>query len=320
MSVEPPAVDATPYLAPYESGRVRRPVHLLQTPGSYAVEPAAEDSWLAIAFRAFSRLAGQIEVRDLLIVGTGNGLDALGAIEIFDLRSLMATDLLEENVSVARRNVLAHLAEAGEIELGFCAGDLLSCVPRERRFCLMYENLPNIRAPAGMSVDAAPVAGRYFRAAELGVPEPFETYLLALHYECLRQARAYLREAGGALTALGGRIPLEVAFDLHRACGYQPELVAYDLKLQSEPDLVLPGYSTAEERHGVEFMFYAADAVDVVAEARRSGLDGYELFRAAEPRVRECAMSAREAMRRHRRGEAVAHSVLMIFGQRVAKS
>jgi hypothetical protein len=293
---------------------VRRPLRLLQTGDSYPLEPPAEDSWLGIAFRAFSRLADRMEVRDLLIVGTGNGLDALGAIEIFDLRSLVATDLIEESLSVARRNVLAHVSEPNEIELDFYAGDLLSCVPRDKRFCLMYENLPNIRAPSGMSLHSAPIAGRYFRSAELAVPELFETYLLALHYECLRQAHGRLRVGGGALSALGGRMPLEVAFDLHRTCGYIPELVAFDVKLQSEPDLVLPGYCRAEERHGVDFTFYAPEARDLVVEARRSGLEGDELAGAVQDALRGYAMSARHAMKRHLLGQAVAHSVLMIFG------
>ena len=309
-----PTIDATAYLEPYRARRVRRPIRLLQAPGSYPIEPSVEDSWLRTAFRAFSHVANKIEVRDVLIVGTGNGLDALGAIEIFDLRSLVATDLREECVSVARRNVLAHLVEGAEPDLGFYTGDLLACVPRDKRFCLMYENLPNLRAPAGMELNSAHIAGRYFRAGQLRVPQQFERHMLALHYECLRQARERLRSGGGALTALGGRIPLELAFDLHRSCGYRPALVAFDLKLQGEPDLVLPPYCESEERFGVDFRFYAPEAVSLVADARETGLEGEGLFRAVEDRLNRHAISAREALRRHRRGEPVAHSVFMILG------
>ena len=127
-----PRVDVTDYLAPYPALRVRRPVSLELTHHSYPVEPSVEESWLALTFRAFSLLAGRLEVRELLVLGTGNGLDALGAAEIFDLRSLVVTDLFEECLEVSRRNVLAHL-DAPWIELGFHAGDLLSCVAPGRR-------------------------------------------------------------------------------------------------------------------------------------------------------------------------------------------
>lgn len=40
-------------------------------------------------------------MQDLLIVGTGNGLDALGAIEIFNLDSITVTDLLEKSLARA---------------------------------------------------------------------------------------------------------------------------------------------------------------------------------------------------------------------------
>jgi hypothetical protein len=254
-----------------------------------------------------------MDVRDLLIVGTGNGLDALGAAEIFDLRSLAMTELFEESLAVARQNVLAHLADASDIELGFYAGDLLSCVPPAERFCLVYENLPNVRATAGMDLGLGTLAGRFFDA-DLQVPELFESHLLSLHYECLRQARGRVREGGGVLTAVGGRIPLEVAFALHRACDFVPDLVAFDVKPQSEPHLVLPAYSRAEQG-GVGFRFYAPDALGIAAAARGSGLDGQELADAVEDDLLRHAISAGEALERTQRGETVAHSVFLIFGE-----
>jgi hypothetical protein len=308
-------VDVTRYLDPYGARVVRRPVLLELTHHSYPIEPSAEQSWLALAFRAFSAIANTRTVRDLLIVGTGNGLDALGALEIFDPRSLTVTDLHAESVSVARRNVLVHVEDPSGTEISFHAGDLLSCVPPAKRFCLIYENLPNVRADAGIDLRLGTIAGRFFDAPDLEVPELFETHLLALHYLCLQQARGYLRDGGGVLTALGGRVPLEVAFDLHRACGYHPELVAFDVKPQSEPELVLPGYCHAEAQYGVEFTFHAPQALACVAEGRRSGLEGRDLADAVEAELRGYAMPAHEALRRCRRGEAVAHTVFEVLGE-----
>ena len=313
------SVDVTHFLAPYRERRVRRPVRLALTEHTYPPDSSPKRSWIPLAFRAFSRLAEARQVRDLLIIGTGNGLDALGAIEIFNLDSLTATYLVEESLSVARENILSHLEDRGEIELGFHAGDLLSCVPPEKRFCVIYENLPSLRAPGNVQLEAGTNSGRFFDPAEPSVPEPFNTYLLALHYRCLQEAQGFVREGGGVLTALGGRIPREIAFDLHRACGYLPELVTFDLKIQGEPHVILPAYCRAEEESGAEFTFYLPEALDVVAEARRAGLEGERLADAVEDRLLSRTMSAHEAMERYRRGDPVAHSVFMIFGERRAR-
>jgi methylase of polypeptide subunit release factors len=311
--------DATAYLAPLPRRRVRRPVLLKLTEEAYPLEPWAEEAWLAVAFRAFMRIAARSRVRDVLIVGTGNGLDALGAMEIFELRSLTVTELFERSLAVARENILGHLAEQSSCELRFHAGDVLSCVPAEARFDLVYENLPNVPATADVDLELGTNTGRFFRADSLAAPERFARHLLALHHRCLRQAWPHVRPGGGVLTAIGGRVPDEVVVDLHRACGYEPELVAFDVKLQGEPQLVIPGYSRVEAEGDAEFTFYDAEAVETVARRRRTGLEGAELADAVAGDLRRLSMSAREAERRSRRGEQVAHSVLMVLGRRPAE-
>jgi hypothetical protein len=253
----------------------------------------------------------------MLIVGTGNGLDALGAAEIFPLRSLTATDLFAASLAVSRENVLAHLVDDGAIDVSFHAGDLLAAVPAGARFDLVYENLPNLPAPAGIELERGINTGRFFDPATATVPEPFGRYLLALHHRCLVEARPHVRPGGGVLTALGGRMPHEVAFDLHRDCGYRPELLAFDVKRQVEPGLVIPPYARAEEAGDAGFTFYAAEASDVVAAVRADGLDGQELANAVAADLTRLAITAREAEDRTRRGEDVAHAVLMILGTRI---
>jgi hypothetical protein len=308
-------VDATDYLAPYPRRHVRRPVRLTLTEHAYPLEPSPKESWLPIAFRAFAELASRRRIRDMLILGTGNGLDALGALEILDPGSLAVTDLHEAGVAVARDNVLDHVDAAAASRLRFHAGDLFSCIPPGARFDLVYENLPNVPAPPGLELARGTNSGRFFDAGGLLVPEPFGRYLLALHLRCLTEARPRLHDGGGVLTAIGGRIPLDAALGLHRACGYRPELVAFDMKRQVEPGLVLPGYRRAEQKTGVEFRFYADEAVAVVAKRRREGLDGQRLADAVRDELERLAISATEAERRCRRGEPVAHSVLMVFGE-----
>jgi hypothetical protein len=307
-------VDATAYLAPLPQRRVRRPVRLRLTGDSYPLEPAPEQAWLPVAFRAFAALRRTMRVEHLLIVGTGNGLDVLGAAEIFDLRSLTATDLHAASVDVARENVLAHLTGPGAPVLEFAAGDLLSCVPAGRRFSLVYENLPNLPAGPAADLRRGTLAGRFFAAGDDVVPEPFARYRLALHHRLLRDARPRLAEGGGVLTAIGGRMPRDVPFALHRACGYRPRLVAFDVKLQVEARLVVPAYRDAEAEHGLPFTFYAPEAIGLVAAARAGGLDGRALADAVSAPLDPLAMTAREAAVRVARGAPVAHSVLMVLG------
>jgi hypothetical protein len=313
------SVDATAYLAPYAPRCVRRPVAIRLTDETYPLEPSPEQSWLPIAFRAFAALAAESPVEDLLILGTGNGLDVLGAAETCpDLRRVVATDLHQACVDVARENVRANLVDACGVAWELHAGHLLDAVPSERTFDLVYENLPNLPAPAPARPDLrrGTIGGRFYDAGDLAVPEPFAAYRLALHHRCLCDARPRLHPGGGVLTALGGRVPLEVALDLHRASGYEPRLVVFDVKLQVEAQLVVPAYREAEERDGVALTFYAGEAIALVANARAAGLDGGALAAAVAPGLDRLPMSATEAEARVRRGAPVAHSVLMICGRR----
>jgi hypothetical protein len=198
----------------------------------------------------------------------------------------------------------------------FYSGDLLSCVPADKQFCLVYENLPNIPGPEGIDLRDNIFSASFFDAGRQKVPELFNTHLLALHYLCLQQSHDRVRKGGGVLTSIGGRIPLEIIFNLHQVCHYSPELIVFDLKIQSEPETVLPEYCRAEEQNGVEFTFYAPEALALVTEGRLSGLDGRELLDSLKGKLECYAMSAREAMKRYLRGKDVAHSVFMVFGER----
>lgn len=282
----------------------------------YPLEPSPEQSWLPIAFRAFERLARKRRFRDVLIVGTGNGLDVLGAVEILNPRTLTVTDVYEESLAVSRENVILHLLDPGSIELSFHAGDLLSCVPASQSFSLVYENLPNVTSSSHQDLRHGTIGGRFYARALQAVPEPYASYMLDLHYRLLLEARPRVGDGGGVLTALGGRMPEEVAFELHRACGLRPELVAFDVKLQAEPALMVPPYARAETEQGLAYTFYAPEAIGIVADLRAGGLDGQPLAAAAAADLERLSMSAREAAARVGRGLGVAHSVLMIFGER----
>jgi len=279
----------------------------------YPPGESAQSSWLPIAFRAFNELAKQKPAKDMLIIGSGNGIDALGAIEIFDLRALTVTDLFEDNLALIRENIVANLEQETKTEVSFCSGSLLSGIPADRRYSLIYENLPNIPLPEGLYIKDGTNSASFFNPEHNGVPKVFVTNLLVLHYLLLQQAQTRLRAGGGVLTCIGGRVPLEVVFDLHRSCGYSPELLVFDIKIQSEPEMVLPFYCKAREQTGIEFQYYRPGAMEVVAAARSSGLEGQQLANAVEVDLGRFAISPDEALARVRQGKDVAHTVFMTF-------
>jgi len=311
-------LDATRYLQPYyRQCIVRNPAYLMVSDHTYSADELWEKSWLPITFRAFSRIASLIHVQDVLILGTGIGLDALGTIEIFDLKSLTLTDISQEVLSVAKENITSNIDAKAAPNIHFYFGDLFTCVPAEYQFCLVFENLPTVPPPPHIDLLQADNSAYYFAALGRQVPKVVEQHLLTSHYLCLHDAYSHVRLGGGVLTSIGGRAPFEVVFDLHRLCGYSPQLIAFDLKIQGEPERILPSYRAAEEAFGVSFKFYAPDALDVVATHRVSGLEGRQLFEAVRDQIEGYAMSTQEALDQVHRGKDVAHSVFMLFGQRL---
>lgn len=311
-------LDVTQYLNPfYSKHAVCHPAFLNIADHTYSADESLEKSWIPIIFRAFSKIASITQVRDVLIIGTGIGLDALGAIEIFDLNSITLTDISEDVVSIARENIISNINERTAPEIHFYIGDLFSCLPSEQQFSLVCENLPTVPAPEHINLRDADNAANYFDMRGRSVPESIAQYLLASHYLCLRDAYNRVRLGGGVLTSVGGRVPFEVVSDLHRLCGYSPQLVAFDLKIQSEPGRILPSYCAAEEAFGVSFKFYIPDALNIVAFHRTSGLDGQELYEAVSHQLEAYALSAREALDLFRQGKSIAHSAFMLFGQRL---
>ncbi len=309
--------DASEYLASYQNKRVRRPIYLQFNQNTCPLETNCQESVLASGFRAFARLALQINVKDFLALGTGNGLDAIGAIEIFDLDSVTITDVLPEIVSVARKNIESNLEPTTEVKIYDYVGSLLSCIPVEQKFSLIYENLPVLQKPLEIDLKVGINSTIFFEGEQQEVPALFHNYLLGSHYLCLQQAYERLYKGGGVLTGISGRVPLEIVFNLHQTCGYTPKLVVFDVKIQSAPETILPGYSQIEEHNNIEFKYYAIDAIAIVEAARREGLEGQEIFSAVQSDIDNYAMSAKVAWNQVRQGKKIAQGEWMVFGQRL---
>lgn len=89
----------------------------------YCIKGDPEDNWIWFAFTGFTRLARTLRsrnppLRTSATIGTGNGLDAIGAAYASpSLERIVVTDVDDEVVRLAvdnvRRNVPAHIEVTG---------------------------------------------------------------------------------------------------------------------------------------------------------------------------------------------------------------
>lgn len=132
--------------------RIRRRLSISLTEHSYL--PKADDprsDWVAsVAYPAFLAIQqmdiGLSNIDCFATIGTGTGLDALAAIEVFGCREVVVTDMHEDVVNTAARNIAENILDnAPPVSIHALSGDLLMPLRQvPGRFDLIYENLPNI--------------------------------------------------------------------------------------------------------------------------------------------------------------------------------
>lgn len=245
-------------------------------------------------------------------IGTGTGLDALGAIEVFAPRQVGITDVHEEVVAAAAANIRGNLREPDAVQLLAGTGDLLSPLASARpRFDVIYENLPNVPLDDGAQLEKERVSSSFFPPRREAVPEALRANLLTLHYVALAQAKDFLAPGGIVLSMLGGRVPLHHFLDMSRLAGYQPRFLSYGWKIQAEAEDVLSGYA-GWQRHGLgPFHFYHEPDL----AAAFAGLDPVEAAKNAlliERDLAPRALDAAAAYAAFKGGERIAHTYAVL--------
>jgi hypothetical protein len=278
-----------------------------------------DSDWLASvavpAFHILARTRPAVQRHSFLSIGTGCGLDALGAIEILGASMIAVTDVFPDIVAAARANIVANLARDTTIALTAETGDLLvPLVGSPLRFDIVYENLPNtpLAKPARLA-DGDTAAG-YLGPRTEAMPAFVRQRLLVLHYLALQQVRPMLNPGGAALSTIGARIPLASFFDLAASAGYAARLLTYGWKKQADPEEYIPGY-VAMEREGLgPFHFYrAADVRAAFADMdpEQAGRDA----RAIEADLAAKRLTAGEALALHRSGTEIAHTFVALLSE-----
>lgn len=282
---------------------------------SYGPRREIRGDWLEFTFAAFRiiRETGCFPVDTFVTVGTGVGLDAIGAAHILQPQLIVALDIHERVAELAHRNI-AHNVRIQEPRpvVNVLHSDMLAALSPGFKAHLIYENLPNIPPYNSLDYQQDTLSATYFaRNVPTVVDAPIAQYLLSSHYDFLRQSRDFLSPKGHVLCSIGGRIPVSVLNHLFESAGYRHQLLVVGLKEQTEASEVLSGYQWAEQTYGVTFRFVDLDALDAVPGVHLLGpVDQQHLdeLTATWP-----WMSAHDALRQWHRGRRVGHLVYQIL-------
>ena len=256
--------------------------------------------WVYGALLAFKNYAKQRNsVGTFATIGTGCGVDAIGANEFLKPRHIIITDVHPEVLPIAEQNLRRNIPT--QVMVTALLGDL--CAPlieRGLKADLIYANIPNIPSEDSELVYSGRKSATFFEAGGIkACPDIFQKNLLAHQYLFLRQASDALNNGGEVIIAIGGRVPYTILERLFAENGFVPREMAAIFKLQTEPYDVLPGYANAE-KNGIEFDFYRFEpAQKIWQKLDHESLSGTQI----KETLKEHRLSATEAWNAYNSGE-----------------
>lgn len=310
-------VDVKKYLALEESPK-RIQDYLSVAVTDHAYLPKTEEiscDWVAYiaapAFKLIRENAGH-DLESFASIGTGSGIDVLTGIELLGASRVGFTDLLKSVVNAAAENIQKNLKSANSVKLEYGAGDLLQPLENgERRYDVIYENLPNVPLADNIKIEDKRNSGHYLEKRVEVIPEFVHEQMLDLHYLALKQAQDYLAEKGAVYSTIGGRVPLRALIKLGELAGLSSEIFTYSWKVQAEPEDVISGYAAQEKAGLGPFHFYRASDLQKVfanVSVKESGKKAFEIEKSLE----SSKLSAEEAYETFQKGEVIGHTVAVL--------
>lgn len=325
---EPVRVDVSSLFA---ACGIRRKVTALFNAATYEIDEMPQNNWLYPAFLGFQELAEKLRREDKCVqsfasIGTGAGLDVVGAeqiffpaflsgyqAEIFKPSLLVGTDVHPGVLPLAEENVRKNI-DLKSADIRMLLGSL--CTPlREAglKVDVLYANLPLIPDGPAHILDGMRSSTFVDRDLLKDVPPLYTKHLLGMKYALLQDAHDCLTESGSVVLNLGGRVSIPLVHRMFTECGYSYDELVTMLKVQSQPEEVLPGFVAAEQKHGIAFEFYWMESEPQKYTPKVYINDIYsESFLKRNKRV-----SATEALALHSKGEKIGHIVRVIRGQRL---
>jgi len=272
----------------------------------YSIERDVEANWVWHAFEGMTRLRRKLEAEGRIpesfaAIGTGTGVDAIGAGLIFpELKTIAVTDIepgvLAQGLDNVRRNVSYATTVSGFV------GDLCSPLyALPQRFDLIYANLPNlpVAQKRGGAIDFNIC---YAERDAVEIDREVDAYLLGFQHLFLRSAMRVLNEQGSVLLMIGGRFPFKIFRQLADSAGYVFEELLCSFRLETDLATTIDAYAAHES--DIEFDYYLYDEAKSALDGN-PGLSGEELKELLAP-YRVSARSAGQS------GKRIGHTLHML--------
>ncbi len=300
------------------------PVVIRTSKHTYEVDARhPQDNWLYPAFRGFEVLKKQLGaegkvVKTFVAIGTGQGVDAVGAYHILRPQRMVVSDIHPAVLPIAQHNILNNTRRS--LKLAAYAGNL--CQPlREHGIVadVIYANLPNIPFDGTGSPYSGQLTSTFFSAEWISKPDvAIEKNLLSLQSAFLREAYRSLNTGGSVVLNLGGRVPISVVKKIFESAGFEYQELYATLKVQSQPEWVLGGYARAEKRYGTAFDFYRFDAAQKQLARQQAGksISAEELKKILKPFHISATDSLKRFVYHH---ERIGHLVQVIRGIKLSE-
>lgn len=253
-------------ISPLFESMTRRKISVQYNERMYPIKEIPEENWLYYSFEGFKILDKKRgregkSVKSFASIGSGNGVDALGASYIFkEAEDFYLTDIDQRVLPFALANFRNNTGREPPPNVSTLAGDLAQPLIKKGIKCdLVYANLPNIPLWDKSQKMGFGLSTFYDSGSLKDSPPIINDFLLSLQYRLLRTVGAALEKNGCVTLMIGGRVPSKCFDILFKAAGFSLEPLCAGFKVQTETKEVLEGYSRAEKTAGVEFTFYNYD-------------------------------------------------------------
>ena len=269
------------------------------------------------AFLAFKEKyqIGQKGIDDFLTIGTGSGidaLDALAAIEVLTPKHITITDLHKSVVDTAIKNIRTNTSTLNSIEIDGFVGNLATPLLQiDRKYDLIYENLPNIPLIDGVDLFEGQNSSSFIQPTEKDLPETVKTDLLELHYMFLNQAHNLLKNNGRILCSIGSRVPIKSILEMVKQANYIPNIRLYTWKIQSEPAEVVGSYAEHQRRGLGPFHFYPIEILENTFSGLSSKAATANAFE-IEQKLKPYAIDAETSIALVNKGKRLGHTVIVV--------
>src|SRR3989338_7553429 len=172
------------------------------TEHTYAFDPKhPKNYWLHVAFLVFQKYAKKHKkVTSFATIGTGAGIDAIGAYEIFKPKKIIVTDIHPQIPALAKKNVQNNVPS--NVEVLSLQGDLCQpLIKRKMKVDLVYANIPNLPSDQPPLKKQANIS-YYQKRSVRSVPQKFQKYNMTLQYLFLKEAKQIINKSGAVIDAI----------------------------------------------------------------------------------------------------------------------